>query len=176
MGEIGVLILLYGVAVLLLTAEVFIPSHGVLTFVGVAFLVMAIVRTFQVGQTAGTISIIATVVLLPAFVMAAVKIWPNTWIGRKIAPDNPVYTAKDFGAGTDELLLLVNTSGRTLTPLRPVGTCEFDGKRIQCICESGMIDSGKSVRAIGVRGRSLEVRLEATQDLNDSSGAEFPLV
>lgn len=163
MNEIGLLILLYAVAVLLLTAEIFIPSNGVLTVVGIAFLILAIVRTFHFGNTAGTIAIGATVVFLPAFAITAVKIWPHTRIGRKISPLNPVYSEGELGSKVGDIAPLVGKYGRTLSPLRPVGTCEFGERRLECVCESGMIDAGVMVRAVGVRGRNLEVAVADAQ-------------
>lgn len=165
MGEIGLLILFYALAVLLLTAEIFIPSHGVLTIVGIAFLTLAIVRTFNYGNTAGTIAIGATVVLLPTFAVTAVKIWPHTRLGRKIAPPNPVYSQGELGSKVQDINPLIGKYGRSLSPLRPVGTCEFGERRLECVCESGMIDAGVTVRAVGVRGRNLEVAAAETQSV-----------
>lgn len=152
------LILLYAVAAVVLLLEIFIPSYGILCIVGFGILIGAIVTTFDYyGPTAGWLSITGTVVTLPVGAFVAVKIWPHTKIGRLIVPPNPVYTDSDFGVDLDRLRATVGQSGRSLSPLRPVGTCEFDGRRLQCVCESGMIDAGKTVRAIGLKGRNLEV-------------------
>ena len=52
-------------------AELFIPSHGILTLVGLGFLVAGIVSTFQqYGQTAGTIAVFACLISLPIFYFA----------------------------------------------------------------------------------------------------------
>lgn len=157
MGALGIVMLLYTVAALLLIAEIFIPSHGILTIAGMAFLIGAIVKTFAYGNTAGAVSIVISAIALPALAITAVKMWPNTWIGRRIAPPNPVLTEKDIAGNVVELEALVGNTGRSLTPLRPVGTCEFLGRRIQCVAESGMIETGIGVQAVGVRGANLEV-------------------
>jgi len=141
----------------MLTAEIFIPSHGVLTIVGVGFLAVAIVRTFAFGETAGIVAIVASLIALPTFAVVAVKVWPNTRLGRLIVPRNPTYTRKEIAATVVTIEPLVGRCGRTLSPLRPVGTCEFDGRRLECISESGMIDAGVEVRAVGIRDRNLEV-------------------
>ena len=46
----------------------------------------------------------------------------------------------------------------TLTPLRPVGKCQFGDRKIECVSESEMIDRGVTVRAIGIVNMSLAVR------------------
>ncbi len=166
MSDVGILLLLYAVAVAMLTAEIFIPSHGVLTIVGIGFLAVAIVRTFAFGETAGTLSIVGSVIALPTFAVVAVKVWPNTRLGRMIVPRNPTYTREELAATVTSIEPLVGRSGRTLSPLRPVGTCEFDGRRLECVSESGMIDAGVEVRAVGIRGRNLEVAVAHS----DSSG------
>ena len=157
MSAIGLLIILYTVAVLLLVAEIFIPSHALLSIVGIAFLIFAIVKTFEFGYTTGVVAIVASLILIPTAAVATVKIWPNTRIGRMISPPNPEYTSKDLGTDVEAMNLLIGKYGRTISPLRPVGTCEFAGRRLQCVCESGMIDADVTVVAVGIRGRNLEV-------------------
>ena len=165
MSSIAVLFLLYAAAVLLLVAEIFIPSHAVLTVVGVGVLIFAIVKTFDYGQTAGTLSIVGSLIALPTIAVASIKIWPNTPIGRLIAPPNPVLTREQREADMNDIRDLVGEHGTTLSPLRPVGTCEFSGRRLQCTCESGMIDANVRVVAIGIRGRNLEVAVAEPETL-----------
>ncbi len=158
MSEPLVLILLFAMAAVVLVLEIFIPSYGILSILGFGILIGAIVKTFDFyGSTAGGFAVLGSAVCLPAGAYIAVKTWPNTKIGRLIAPPNPVYTESDLGPDLDGLRTLVGRTGRSLSPLRPVGTCEFDGRRVQCVGESGMIDAGKTVRAVGLRGRTLEV-------------------
>ncbi len=161
MSEGAFLFSLFAAAAVVLVLEIFLPSHGVLTVVGVGVLIGAIVKTFDLyGPAAGTLAVIASAVGLPVFAVAAVKIWPHTRIGRIIAPPNPVYGRDDFAPQIAELRALVGRTGQSLSPLRPVGTCEFDGRRLECICERGMVEAGVKVRAIGLRGRTLEVAID----------------
>lgn len=158
MSEMGLILLLFAVALIILTAEIFVPSHGLLSVAGLAFLIAAIVKTFALGHTQGTIAVFATLVALPAFVVTAIKIWPNTKIGRLIAPLNPdAKRHRRAGEEQDHLEAFVGSYGRTVTPLRPVGTCVFGDRRLPCVSDSGMIDADRPVRAVGVRGLNLEV-------------------
>ena len=159
MSEIGIIALLFGAGALVLIAELFIPSHGVLTFVGIALLVAGIVQTFHYGgEKAGVISVIACLVGLPVFAVAAIKIWPRTWVGRRIAPPNPVLTARDTSVPVEEISRFVGQTGRTLSPLRPVGICEFNGRRVSCIAEFGMLDAGVTVEGLRVVSGQLAVQ------------------
>jgi membrane-bound serine protease (ClpP class) len=155
--DMGIIALFYVAALILLIGEIFIPSHGILTIFGLCFLIVAIVKTFAYGETAGAIAIITSAVGLPVLAGVAVKVWPHTRIGKLIAPPNPVHTAEQYGTGVEHLTAIVGTRGRARSPLRPAGICEFDGNRYQCVSESGLIESGVVVQAVGIRGRSLEV-------------------
>ncbi len=159
MSEILTISIFYIVGMLILVAEVFLPSHGLLTVAGVGFLIAGIVMTFRISTGAGFVATIAVIIALPVFFVVAIRYWPRTRIGRKIAPANPVLTDEDRGRLDAVLGPLVGTTGRAISPLRPVGTCEFDGRRLECIAESGMIDAGSTVRAVALRGRNLTVRL-----------------
>ncbi len=158
MSEIGVITLLYAVAVLILVAEIFIPSHGVLSVAGVAFLMAAVVKTFFVGgRDAGLISLLACFFFLPTFAYVSIKVWPKTPLGKLIAPPNRVLTAADSGVPLEELSRLIGLTGRAVTQLRPVGICEFGGRRVSCMAELGVVEAGTVVVASGLSGGTLTV-------------------
>lgn len=159
MPEWGILILFFAVGVAMLVAEIFIPSHGVLSVVGLGFLIAAVVKTFSYGgREAGIIAVFACLIFVPAFAFVAIKFWHRTPIGRRIAPPNPTLTADDTSIPVEELGRLVGQTGRCETPLRPVGICEFNGKRVSCITEFGMIEAGVTVEAVGISGANLAVQ------------------
>jgi membrane-bound ClpP family serine protease len=158
MSELTVLIVLYLVGMFILLAEIFIPSHGILSIAGIGFLVAAIVKTFQYGgQNAGVIAILACMVILPALAFVSIKYWHRTPMGKLISPPNRPMTVDDIGVPVEELQQLIGQTGRTVSTLRPVGICEFNGKRVSCIAESGMVEVGVAVEGIGLSGADLTV-------------------
>ncbi|MBU0719614.1 MAG: hypothetical protein KJ749_15325 [Planctomycetes bacterium] len=158
MSDMTILAVLYAVAVLMLIAEIFIPSHGVLSVAGIGFLVAAVAKTFTYGgRAAGVVAVLACLVFVPAFAFVAIKYWHRTPIGRLIAPPNPVRTASDTSVPVDELRALLGQRGRTLSPLRPVGIGEFNGKRISCVAEHGMIEVNVEIEGTGIKGANLVV-------------------
>lgn len=159
MSELGIILLLFGVGMAVLVAELFIPSHGVLSVVGVGFIVAGVFMTFRhYGEKAGTLAVIACAITLPAFALGAIKIWPKTAIGRRIAPPNPVFLPTDTSVPVAELSRYLGRTGRSVSPLRPVGICEFEGRRISCIAEFGILDAGVTVEGIRISGGDLTVR------------------
>ena len=80
-----------------------------------------------------------------------------TPIGRRIAPPNPKLTSADTSIPIDELERHIGQLGRSISPLRPVGICEFSGRRISCVAEFGMVEAGVVVEAIGIKGGNLSV-------------------
>lgn len=158
MSDVAILVVLYALGMLLLVAEIFIPSHGILSLVGIGFLVAAVVKTFDVGgREAGVIAVFACLVIVPTFAFVAIKYWHRTPIGKRIAPPNPVMTAADAGVPVEELGHLVGRTGRTISPLRPVGVCEFDGRRVSCVTEFGMVEADVTVESTGIKGGNLVV-------------------
>ena len=155
-----ILALLYALGVILLLAEIFIPSGGLLTVAAVVVLIVAVVTTFRHGTTAGVVAIVSCAVVLPAALIGLLKNIHRLPVGKYAAPPNPTARSESETASVDELKALVGRRGRSLTPLRPVGTCEFDGRRIYCIAEMGMIDKDMPVQGCGlVNGKDLVVRV-----------------
>ena len=163
MSDVAILMLLYSVGVVILVLEIFIPSHGVLSIAGVGFLIAAIVKTFSYGgREAGIVAVFACLIFVPTFALVAIKYWHLTPVGRRIAPPNPVITTADTSVPVEEMSRLIGQTGRSATPLRPVGICEFGQKRVSCVVEFGMIDTGVTVEAIRISGSNLAVQEKKT--------------
>ncbi len=158
MSDFSIIVLLFSLGIIILIAEIFVPSYGLLSIAGGGFLVYAIYRAYLVeGSNAyGHTALMTAVVLVPTVMIVGVKMFYKTPFGRQLAPDSPMAAA--MGDDIEVLKDYVGTTGRAVTALRPVGTCIIDGRRISCVAESGMIDNGTQVVAIGIRGRELEVR------------------
>ncbi len=53
----------------------------------------------------------------------------------------------------------MDKAGVVISPLRPVGICDFSGQRVECVAESGYVDRGKNVKVIHVEGTQVTVRV-----------------
>lgn len=159
MDPVWLIVVLFAVGLILLLLDIFFPSHGLLTVGGLGSLVVAVALTFQFGKFAGGLATIACLIVLPALAWGAIKIWPHTPIGKRIAPINRVADAQDRVNATELLEPLIGKFGRALSPLRPIGLCEFGGRRVECVAELGMIEAESCVEATGIRGSALTVRV-----------------
>lgn len=154
-------ILLQAVGLAMLVLEAFLPSHGVFGVIGLMCLGCGVYSAFQISPRMGYVSIGVEVVAVPTIFVLWAKYFRRTAIGRRIVPPNPVLTDADRGVDVRDIRPLIGASGRSLSPLRPVGVCDFAGRRVQCVAETGLIDSGMDVEGVGVVGDSLSVRPKA---------------
>ena len=53
---------------------------------------------------------------------------------------------------------IIGLEGIALTTLRPAGTADFDGKRVDVVTESSYIQNGKKIKVVKVEGSKVIVR------------------
>ena len=157
-----VLWILFAVALLILCAvllvfEIFIPSLGLLTATALLCLAGGMYIFFQISTTVGWIGVWAAVVLIPAVWVIVYKLLPKTSVGR-VLELKKVEQAMGGIPDQEHLESLMGQSGTVLTPLRPVGMCELDGKKIVCVADTGYIEKQTQVKVIHVEGNKITVR------------------
>jgi len=96
--------------------------------------------------------------MVPSLLVVAYKIFPKTRFGKSVTLTPPQRQRGDAIADSSQLKELLGSVGSVLTPLRPVGTCDFSGRRVECVAESGYVDKGKKVKVIRVEATQLTVR------------------
>lgn len=143
---------------IILFLEVFIPSGGLLTICALAALIAGIWISFQHDVTTGWIGLVGAIVIVPTVFGLAFKFLPKTRFGRHVTLTPPERPVGDGIPNSGLLAGLVGKKGTVLSPLRPVGICEIEGRRIECIAESGYLPAGAEVEVIGVQGAQLTVR------------------
>ena len=158
-------IVFIGMALALFLAELFVPSGGILGIASAVCLIAGIVFLFWFDTKIGLIGSIVSVIAVPFAFGAALWVWPNTPIGRALTlggDENPDDSNLDGqappGIATHEASINVGTEGRTLTELRPVGTCLLDGKRQECLSASGVIDADVRVKVVSADGMQIKVQ------------------
>lgn len=154
-------VLLLLLSMVLLFAEVLIPSGGLLFFGSMVALGCAVWSAWSAWWYANPIMfwsfVMGSLVLLPASVAAAIQVWPHTPMGKLMEPP----TAEEvtpYVAEQQRLGRLIGQVGETQTPLNPAGIVLIAGERVHCFSEGLVIDSGTKVRVLAVQGNRLLVR------------------
>jgi membrane-bound ClpP family serine protease len=148
-STLAILLLLSGL--LLLVAEMLLPSQGILGLIGAVALVAMVVVCFRVDSRLGFAVLVAMVVAAPFAGMAVVKVWPRTPIGRRMI------LARVSGA-TPAATVSVGQTGVTVSELRPMGVCAFGPERLEARAERGTIPAGRQVRIVEMSDRRPTVR------------------
>ena len=152
-------IFLYFACAALIIAEVFVPSGGLISIVALACVIGGIVIFFNHSSIAGWIGIIIAVVMIPSVLVFAYKILPKTRFGKNVTLTPPERQQGDAIPDTSELKKMLGAVGIVLTPLRPVGMCDFSGQRVECVAESGYVNKGNKVKVINIESTQLTVRI-----------------
>ena len=152
-------IFLYFACAVLIIAEVFVPSGGLISLCALACLVGGAVIFFQHSATAGWIGVGIAFVMIPGVLIFTYKIFPKTRFGKSVTLTPPERQQGDAIPDTSELKEMLGKVGVVLTPLRPVGMCDFSGQRVECVAEGGYVDKDKKVKVIDVESTQLTVRM-----------------
>ena len=152
-------VFLYLACAALIIAEVFVPSGGLISIFALACLVGGVLIFFQHSTIAGWIGLIIALIMIPSVLVFAYKIFPKTRFGRNVLLAPPERQQGDAIPDSSNLRRMLGAEGIVLTPLRPVGMCDFSGRRLECVAESGYVDKGKKVKVIDVESTQLTVRI-----------------
>ncbi len=164
---LSILLLLLGMTLIIL--ELFIPSGGVIGCVAAVSLVASVMVAFVGrGMFVGTVMLVANAVFLAVLIPAAIRIWPNTPIGRaifigtpdrdKVLPDNPNYTI---------LKTLIGRRGKVKTMMLPSGIVVIDGEEYDAVSVGVPINPGERIQVVSVQTHTLVVRPAAANEPMD---------
>lgn len=143
------------VGYLLLVFELFVPG-GVLGIIGLGVIGLGCFQAFSLGTVWG----IAAVVSSLGVTAAGIVLFNRSRAGRDLVLDNE--GSRTWKAPGEDLSGWVGRQGTTLSPLRPAGLAEFDGRRLDVVSDSEFIDQQVAVRVVEVEGRRVLVEaLEA---------------
>lgn len=151
-------IILFLLCAALLVAEVFVPSFGLITLFALACLAGGLAIFFNISPTAGWTGVVVAVIMVPATLVFAYKIFPKTSFGKTVTLDGPKKIRGEGVPDAEQLKGLLGKQAAVISPLRPVGMCDFEGTKLECVAESGYIEKGKTVVVIKVEGTQLTVR------------------
>ncbi|HEV3165798.1 MAG TPA: NfeD family protein [Isosphaeraceae bacterium] len=160
-------IVLLAIGLILLIVEVFIPSGGLIGLLALGCLILSVWKAFAHSTTLGLQFLLALLFLMPGALILAAHLWPRTPLAKRIFLRPPGREDLEPSHQGDRLDHLIGQFGRALTPMRPSGMVDFDGRRLDGLSEEGLIPTGALVRAVQVRGGQVVVRLASDRTLNE---------
>jgi len=169
MDYLTIALVLFTLGVIMLLAEVLLPTGGILVVASLLFFALGVGIILASGTTTeAVVAIAALAVGLPAAGYVAVAAYRRMSIGAEL--EEGVAAAPLSVPGAAGLDALKNRTGKTVSPMRPSGVVEFDGQRIDAMTEGVMLDAGVWVRCVEAKGGKVIVReMESPPDVTDIS-------
>jgi membrane-bound ClpP family serine protease len=172
------LLLLAGI--LVLAAEVFIPSGGLLFCVTLVTLAASICCAYAAWWKTNPQAFWTfcgfLLMMVPATVIAAFLLLPRTKFGKKILLDAPdLDHVTPFAKESARLAQLVGRRGTTQTLLNPGGMVLIDGARHHAFTDGLLIEPGTVVEVAEVRGTRLLVRIPSGARVDTAPPEAAPL-
>jgi len=168
---------LIGLGLVLMAAELFLPTGGILFGVAMVVVFAGVAMVFSFGDPSmGFVALVGVCIALPVMGSMMLYIWPKTPLGRRLVRQ----VEEADGGGTvasmpvlQELDDLRGRYGRTLSPLRPAGIVDFDGRRIDAMSEGMLVAADQWVRCIDVKAGRVIVRAAERPNLERLESSEF---
>ncbi|MBO8141421.1 MAG: ATP-dependent Clp protease proteolytic subunit [Firmicutes bacterium] len=151
-----VLLFVLGLGLLLLEF-LFVPGFGLAGAGGLAAVFASLYLSFPDAATALTAisaSIVATIVLG----ILLIRRMPGTGLWRRISLETRLDDPGLPEGGPEGAAIEPGTLGRALTPLRPAGTVDIGGRRVDAVSEGGFIPKGAAVQVVRASGGRVTVR------------------
>ncbi len=153
-GYVVAALALTAVALMLLFAEIFIPSFGLISLVALGCMAGSIALAFQAGSGTGYLFIVVNALAIPVVVVVAFKLLPRSplVLSETFTDDKPRAPAVE--SDTD----LLGKEGVAETDLRPAGDVRIDGRKVDVLTDGEYIEAGVRVKVVRVEGARVFVR------------------
>lgn len=151
-------VFVFGIGVTAILLEIFvIPGFGAAGLIGIGLVVWSV---FLASTSPGHavlslgVAMAGSVVLLWILVkvMGRRGMWDRLILGVKLD------TATGYVSSKKDLEKYLGLEGLALTPLRPAGTADLAGDRVDVVTEGGFVEPGMPVKVVFVEGGRVVVR------------------
>lgn len=155
---LGITLSLIIVGVILIVAEIFlIPGFG---FAGLLGLLLMLGGIFSAAQSfaQGVIYLIITFLVIGLIVYVGWKTGRLKSIWGKVTLGDKQNSKEGYVAPKPEYSEYIGKTGTALTHMRPAGSAEIEGERVDCVTEGDYIERGALVKVVAVHGTRIIVR------------------
>lgn len=148
-------IILQLVGVVVIIAEIILPSGGILTIVALGVFGYSLFIVFnEISMTIGFSFVAADLILIPVLVI----------VGLKLLARSPVTLRKTLSrkegvsSQSSELESYAGTQGNAVTDLRPAGIAVINGKRVDVVTRGEYLEKDSAIIVTAVTGNQIIVR------------------
>lgn len=154
-GAVGAgIVILFLLGIILILAEIFvIPGFGIAGISGITAIILSLFFIFP--NTTIAVNVLLAVVLFTLVIaIFMVKRFGTSRFWKKISLNTD---SENYFSSTSKKDYL-NQKAVTISKLRPAGTIEIAGKRIDAVSEGAFIEKGQEVKVISVSGSRVVVK------------------
>ena len=122
------------------------------------------------GIIIGVAAVIGYAILTPIVLVFGFKLWINSPLASRMVlggdvegnsdgpPDTPGTSGHARSRWHEELRQLIGVQGVTITALRPVGVVKINGRRVDAMAESGIVEANTPVVVTDVYDNQIKVK------------------
>ncbi|KAB3526339.1 NfeD family protein [Alkaliphilus serpentinus] len=136
--------------------EIYIPGFGIAGITGIILFIVGIVLSADSFLEA-LIMILIILSILGVMLILVINSASKGKFGRSFILTTALNKESGY-IGVEDLVYFLNKEGKTVTKLRPSGTADFDGVKLDVVSDGEFIEAGVKVKVISVQGRRIVVR------------------
>ena len=159
MREFFIPVVLQLAGVLIIIAEIILPSGGLLSLVAVGLFGYSLFIVFHdISTMAGTYFVLADLFIIPALLALGLKILARSpaTLRETLSSESGVVSQ------SPELESFMGREGKSVTDLRPGGTAIIDDKRLDVVSRGEYIEKDSNLIVVEVTGNQIIVRENKT--------------
>ena len=148
-------IILQLVGVVVVIAEVILPSGGILSIVALGAFGYSLFMIFnEISKAVGIAFLAGDIVLIPILVIAGLKLLAKSPVTLR----KTLSRQEGVSSQPSELDRYMDMQGAAVTDLRPVGTAVINGKRVDVVTRGEYIEKNAAIIVTAVTGNQIIVR------------------
>jgi len=153
-------ILLFGLGILFIVVEVFMPGGIIGSIGGVLMFAGSALAFRELGTLGGLLMLAGAVAVGGVAIFLEFRVLPKTRLGRRVFLDTEI---KAVATEVDkDGRALIGQPAEALTMLSPTGYVRAGGRRYEAYCQSGQVPAGAELKIIGADNFRLIVTHKST--------------
>lgn len=144
------------VGFILIIVEIHIPGFGIAGVSGITLFVIGIIISANTFLEA-LIMILVILSILGIILIFVINSARKGKLGKNMILTTSLNRESGY-IGVEDLVFFLKKEGITVTKLRPSGTADFDGVKLDVVSDGEFIEAGTQVKVISVQGRRIVVK------------------